>query len=165
MTDDALNAAAGGFVIAGGGNLICRLDPSSCSDFEHAKSNFVRTIFAHPLEWYSIKFGLFGRYWFNASNEWTTVSGNPSVFDVIANASFLIAGAISLLLLATKRLRSDPTWGLAIWLTTSLLGSYFLMFTVQQFETRYLYFPKIICLFALIVTAAVFWGSKKLRND
>ena len=61
MTTEYLESVNAGFVSAGGGNLICRIEPTTCGDTANAKRLFVKTFVNHPIEWYSLKYDVLGK--------------------------------------------------------------------------------------------------------
>lgn len=63
LTQD-LRAAGGDFIIKGGGNLSCLLDPSICGKTAEAKSLFFQTLIHHFPSWVRIKLSLLPRYAF-----------------------------------------------------------------------------------------------------
>jgi len=152
MTSNYLESIQAGWVVAGGGNLVCRIDPKTCGDTANAKSLFVRTFIRHPLEWYSLKFDVIGKYWFSSVRNWAGVVNNKSTsVDIIANGLLLIALIVLVALLFPRKVRSHSSWLLLMWFNASLFSAYMLIFTVAQFEVRYFYFPKIAGIFMVLI--------------
>lgn len=162
MSTEYLQSVHGGFVAAGAGNLVCRIEPSTCGDTANAKKLFIRTFIAHPLEWYSFKFDVIGKYWFSSLQNFSVISVQATFWDLLTNGIFLIALVFVFLMLFTKKLRSHELWPLLMWVTTSLILAYALIITVHQFETRYFYFPKIVSItLSLLVFSLYFRSNKK----
>lgn len=159
MTSDYLESVNGGFVVAGGGNLVCRIDPTTCGDTANAKKLFVKTFIKHPIEWYSLKLGLIGEYWFSSVQNWSAIGVASTFMDMVLNSIFLFSLFALVTLLFTRRLRSQQSWPVLIWFSISLFSAYLLIFTVQQFEARYFYFPKIAGITMLLITASLYFGS------
>jgi hypothetical protein len=160
MTSDALEQAKGGFVVAGGGNLVCRIDNSTCGDTTHAMKLFVKTFISHPIQWYSLKLEIIGNFWFSSIQDWVTPSSNNSTFmNTLGNGLALLALIIIVSLLFTKTLRSHKLWSLLVWFNLSLFSAYIFIFTAAHFEVRYFYFPKIAALFMLIAITALYFHT------
>lgn len=146
-----------GFINAGGGNLVCRIDPSTCGDSANAKQLFFKTFMAHPIEWYSLKFELIGKYWFSSMKNWTYAKFPPTPADTLLNGLLLLTLIALVCLLFTRKVRSHDSWVLLMWFNTSLISAYMLIFTLAHFEVRYFYFPKIAGIFMLIITASLYF--------
>jgi hypothetical protein len=153
-TTEHLESVGGGFVVAGRGNLTCRIDPATCGDKVNAKRLFIKTFLSHPVQWYSLKLEVLGEYWFSPTENWTAVSVAATPMSYVINTFFLIAIVAAILLLLVRKVRLHISWPVLAWLSLSLLSAYGLIFTVQQFEVRYFYFPKIIgvVLFFIVVS-------------
>jgi hypothetical protein len=165
MTSEDLEKKNGGFVVAGGGNLVCRIDPSTCGDLANSKKLFIQTFIRHPLEWYSLKLDVIGKYWFSSVENWTSVSVESTFVDKFVNGVFLVALVSLVFLLLTRRVRNHSLWYLLAWFNISLFSAYMLIFTVQQFETRYFYFPKIAGIaMILIVLCTYFQSTNKIKK-
>ncbi|MDC0598495.1 hypothetical protein OAP18_01430 [Gammaproteobacteria bacterium] len=161
QTTEYLEGAGGGFVVAGGGNLVCRIDPTTCEDFENAQALFLKTLLQHPVQWYSMKLDVIGKYWFSSVENWSSVSIEATWIDIIINGVLLVVMMALLYLLFTRKCIVDRSWILLFWINASLFSTYFLIFTVQQFEVRYFYFPKIAGMVMLLILASLYWPQKK----
>jgi len=158
MTSENLENAHGGFVVAGGGNLVCRIDPTTCGDIVHAKKLFFKTFITHPFEWYSLKFDVIGKYWFSSVQNWVATANVESTSaDVATNGLILFALIAIAALLFTRKLRSHGAWILLMWFNISLLSAYVLIFTFAHFEVRYFYFPKIAGIVMLIIICSLYF--------
>jgi hypothetical protein len=158
MTSEALEKANGGFVVAGGGNLVCRIDSSTCGDTTHAVKLFVKTFFSHPVQWYTLKLEIIGNFWFSSIQDWVTPSSiNSSYINAFGNGLALLSLIVIISLLFTRKLRSHESWGLLVWFNLSLFSAYILIFTAAHFEIRYFYFPKIAALFMLIAIVSLYF--------
>lgn len=150
-TSDDLISRGGGFVVAGGGNLTCRIDPVTCGDTVNAKQHFINTFLFHMDEWYALKLEVIGKYWFSSVSNWSSVGSEPSFFDYAINTIILSAIVLVFALSFIARVRLRAFWFIFVWFSLSLLVAYSLIFTVQQFEVRYFYFPKIMGVVLLII--------------
>jgi hypothetical protein len=158
-----------GFMVAGGGNLVCKIDPAACGDIGNAKRLFFNTLIMHPIEWYSHKFDVIGKYWFSSVQNWTDASTYKATsVDVATNGIFLIALIALAAFLFTRKLRSYGSWILLVWFNAALFSAYLLIFSLVHFEVRYFYFPKIAGIFmALIVVCQYFRPAERIdtRNN
>jgi hypothetical protein len=161
MTSEYLESKHGGFVVEGAGNLVCRIDPATCGDSANATKLFIKTFITHPVEWYSLKFDVIGKYWFSSVQNWTSVKFKSTSMDIAMNGLLLIALIALAALLFTKKVRYHGLWILLVWFNASLFSSYFLIFTVQQFEVRYFYFPKIAGMVMMLIVASLYYRSMK----
>lgn len=148
-----LEELGAGWVVAGGGNLTCQIDPTTCGRLENAESLFVRTFLSNPFEWYARKSEIIGDYWFAPVQNWTAVSVGPTVWDFVNNTLILAALGGLVVLLCLRNVRAWAEWYVQVWFTASLLSAYALIITVSQFEVRYFYFPKIVILAMFIIAA------------
>ena len=164
MTSEQLNNKQGGFVVAGGGNLVCRIDPTTCGDTANAKSLFIKTFISHPVEWYSLKFGVIGDYWFSSMDFMENSPSKATPRDIIANGLFLSALIALAALLLTRKVRYNGFWILLMWVNASLFSAYTLIFTVVHFEVRYFFFPKIVGLVMFLIVAGLYFRPMKKIN-
>lgn len=156
MTSSYLESIQGGWLVEGGGNLVCRIDPATCDDTENAKMLFVKTFIEHPVEWYSLKFDVIGKYWFSSVQNWAAIGVESTLMDIVTNGLFLIALILVVVLMFTRKVRHHGLWFLLMWFSVTLFSAYFLIFTVAQFEVRYFYFPKIAGLFTLLIITSLY---------
>jgi len=156
-TSEELRKVGGGFVVDGGGNLVCRIDPKTCGDLTNAKSLFIKTFIENPIEWYSLKLEVIGKYWFSSLQNWSSISVDSTHIDIIVNSVLLIFLIGILFMLLTRKIVLNKLWLLLVWINVSLLSTYFLIFTVQQFEARYFYFPKIQGVMMLLIVFVLYF--------
>lgn len=157
MTSEQLEKVGGGFVVAGGGNLTCRIDPTTCGDTTNAKQLFIKTFMAHPVEWYSLKFDVIGKYWFSSVKNLVSVEGAESTsIDFVTNALLLAALIAVIAFLLVRKVRSHIFWVLLVWFNGSLFSAYSLIFTAAHFEDRYFYFPKIAGIVMFLILASLY---------
>lgn len=147
------------FVSDGAGNLVCRIDQGACGNVENAKSLFIKTFLQNPLTWYSFKTDIIGKYWFAPVGNWANVSGETQALDLFFNGLVLTALLLILTLLFMKKVRRHFSWPILVWFNVSLLGSYWAIFTVQQFEVRYFFFPKIFIVLMCLLLVCLRWLS------
>ncbi len=151
MSSGYLQKAGAGWIVEGGGNLVCRIESSACGDTGNAKVLFVKTFLANPLEWCLLKFSLIGKYWFSSIQNWTGIGGKSTPMDVFVNGLLLGALVFSTFSLASQRLIAGGAWVLLLWINASLFSAYALIFTFAHFEARYFYFPKIVGMVMLLM--------------
>jgi uncharacterized protein (DUF2062 family) len=151
-----LLAKGGRFVIEGGGNLGCRLEPSYCGRDD--KKLFWLAFVRNPVAWIEIKSALIGRYWFSSSKNITVVWQSATKVDDFCNIVFLLCmfGIPVLLVL----LRADDAWPIILWLNASFCGAFLAIFVLVQLEVRYFYLVKIysfsMCTLLLALTIGRF---------
>jgi hypothetical protein len=160
-TSEELEKVGAGWVVAGGGNLTCRIDPTTCGDTANAKHLFVKTFFTHPLEWYSRKFEVIGSYWFSSVQNWSGVGVGPTLMDFTTNALLLVVLAAIIFYLWLRKMRNHSSWILLVWFNVSLLSAYFLIFTFAHFEVRYFYFPKISIITMFLVLSGLYFSRQE----
>jgi hypothetical protein len=169
QTSADLDAHRGGFVRAGGGNLACRIDPSTCGDVAHAEELFYRTLLGHPWEWISIKASLFGQYWFAPMGYWANVGRPPTAADFIFNGIIAAMAVAALLLpLLSRRLRQQPQWLVLVWFAWTLLATCGLIFLLVHLEARYFFLAKVAYTLLFILVVRMAWveqgGHSAARN-
>lgn len=155
-TEDLL-AKNGSFVVNGGGNLACRLEPDYCGKFE--RPLFLKAFFNHPLEWIGIKMSIAPDYWQPPFKGGRVPSNLYELSDVIGNVIFLACLILSLPLLWV--IRSYRHWATMAWLIGSLYGASFVIFTLVHFEIRYFFLLKIFSFSMAINLLAVAWSLRR----
>ena len=163
MTSNYLESIQGGWVVAGGGNLVCRIDPTTCGDTTNAKKLFVKTFITHPFNWYSLKFDVIGKYWFSSLRNWGGIKFEATSVDIATNGLLLMSLILLVALLFTRKVRSHNSWVLLMWFNASLFSAYMLIFTVVQFEVRYFYFPKIAGIFMFLIVTCLHYQPVKTQ--
>jgi hypothetical protein len=164
LQDDKLNSLGGGFVVSGGGNLTCRIDPSTCGRTDEAKTLFIRTLLNHPVEWYSLKLKLIAAYWFSSIENFVTVAKLPSLIDIFTNAIYLAALAGVIILLCMSRMRQQRLWPLLLWINLAFFTTTGLVVSLVHFEIRYFYFPKIYGIIMFSFLASLSYRIHKDKN-
>jgi hypothetical protein len=161
QTTEYLYKNSGGFVVAGAGNLTCRIDPATCGDTANAQKSFIKTFIKHPVEWYSFKFEVIGKYWFSSMKNRTHFKFSPTVADTLINGLLLMSLIALVCLLFTRKVRSHGSWILLMWFNASLISAYMLIFTLVHFEVRYFYFPKIAIMLMFIIVSSMYYQPMK----
>ena len=160
-----LQSVGAGFVVEGGGNLVCRIDPATCENSKNAKYLFIKTFLSHPIQWYHLKFELIGKYWFSSIENIVSVYQSPNITDIIANAICMMALIIIAALSFTPLMMRNQVSYVTAWINFSILLSHILIFTVQQFEIRYFYFIKIYALIMMMIKVVTFFYLKNSNKE
>jgi len=160
---ESLLGTGGGFVFEGAGNLVCRIDPATCGDAANAKNLFIKTFVEHPVEWYSMKLDVIGKYWFSSVKNFSTVVYQPTAMDFVWNGLILAALIYLILFLFTRNVRFHGLWILLVWFNISLISAYMLIFSLAHFEVRYFYFPKIVGVIMAIIVACLYYRPMKTQ--
>ncbi|ABW67097.1 glycosyltransferase family protein [Desulfosudis oleivorans] len=161
MRSEDLREIGGGWLVAGGGNLVCRIDPSACGDTKNAKKLFFRIFFRHPIQWYSLKFSAIGEYWFSSPRNFGGVKIEPARMDLAANGLLLMTVVAGGVLLFTRRVRCHGPWIFLSWFTISLFSAYGVIFSLAPLEVRYFYFPKIVGLLFFLMLLSLHFSQKR----
>lgn len=180
-SDQFLESLGGHWLVVGGGNMVCQVDPSTCLDTEdgidiyseeyidNKKRLFYKTFFENPVEWYSIKFENIGSYWFAHIGDWMLVTVEPAVIDTVMNGLLLVALIALVVLLFIRRVRLHSLWPVFVWFNVTLFSAYFVVFSLVHFEIRYFYFPKIAGVFMMIIAVGLYnqvrRGVRLVNND
>lgn len=156
-TSEALRNNYGGFIVEGGGNLACILEPTYCGQTDQAL--VYRALFNHPGEWYARKLSLIDDYWFAATTDWVTPRSDPSLGENLSNWLLLLyIFAIAPLLWLTRR---NPTATASVWLLGSFFICFFAIFTLVHLEARYFYLIKIFSTVGGIALACEAWSRRR----
>lgn len=161
-TDAALLAGNGAFVIRGGGNVACALDPSVCGKSDRAL--ILGVFVAHMREWLQIKASLLPEYWFASINDWGVPVTAAGRGDNLANglALLCVLAIAPLLHLGRRALASD----VLIWLFSSFFIFFFLVFVLIHYEVRYFYLFKIFAIVSSVLLACRAWHQMNTaRNE
>lgn len=157
-SDDTLLAQNGSFVIAGAGNLACKLEPSYCDKKDI--SLFYKSFIHHIGQWYKIRSFIVSLYWyaplFSYPKDFSIIHLSDHIYNSIL--FLLILGIISLLVLLRKTL----IWSVLIWINVSFFSAFFIIFTVAQIESRYFYLVKIYSIFMFIILLIYYLKEHKL---
>jgi hypothetical protein len=159
-TSEDLERNHGDFIVAGAGNLTCRIDPSTCGHTDEARALFMRTFLNHPIEWYSLKLAVIGPYWFS-SIEHFSVASPPGPLEVFTNAILLVLLAGLAAIVCIPAAWRQPFGLLSLWLDIAIFSAYGLLFSLTHFEVRYFYFPKIYGASMFLLQAALAYSIHK----
>ncbi|RKP50864.1 hypothetical protein D7S89_07270 [Trinickia fusca] len=159
-SNEILLAGDGEFVIAGGGNLACRLEPGYCGKTE--KSLFFKAFLHHMPEWYGIKLSLVPDYWMASPRNMSLIRYPASLVERIVNLVLMACVVMIVPLLGATR--KHPVWPILLWANLSFFGGFFVIFSLVQFEVRYFYLIKIYGLVMCIMLASIAWSQFSLRK-
>jgi len=163
--DSALVNTPSGFIAEGRGNLACIIDTSVCKRFEDAKSLSIKVLLKNPVKWYLRKYEVVGNFWFAPLGNWANVSIKPETIDYVTN-SILLAFFITSLTLLFRRQFFDPSiWLVLFGFNFAIYASYWVIFTIQQFEARYFFFPKIFMIFNFLLVLSLYLSKSKMKQD
>ena len=163
MTTSYLKEHHGEFVVEGGGNLVCRIDKTTCGDREHARKLFFKTLLTNPIAWYKVKLGIVGKYWFSSIENWSAATIRPKLADYLFNSIilFMLIGSIAHLFLGSEWCKDNKL--IFIYIYATFFSAYFIIFTIQQYEVRYFYFPKIMIIVMSLLQISMFKSNHKCR--
>jgi hypothetical protein len=161
-TEQDLLRAGGGFVIAGGGHLACKLEPSYCGQTE--VGTFYRAFFKNPFVWLLEKLKRVPAYWMGPPklHALSEVRVSPTNAERIANWLFLLCIVLGLFRLWTMRDRRVFT--VQVWFHLSLYAALLAVYALAHLEARYFYLPKIFGVVALITLLPSWPNHKALRS-
>lgn len=164
---DSLRSKGASWLVEGGGNLTCRIDPLTCGKSENARELFISTFLNHPLEWIAIKFSLFPKYWFSSIQDLATPTTKIGFFDTLFNVIYLLGFLILVLEFIYFSLNISIFSIFFGWILSSVTISYLAIFTMAHYEARYMIFPKIFIIFMLIcsIPRLIFIASKKFNSN
>lgn len=164
-TDAELDAKGGSFVVRGGGNVVCNINPQTCGKLDQARSLFFRTFIEQPVDWLEYKARRMPVYWFAPIGTWTAVLAEPSWSDLVYNAISAVAIMASFTLVLTARsIRKDSAWLALSLFNMTLFIAYGAVLVFVHFEARYLYFPKFIGLVLFLIEGAVLLANRSSRK-
>jgi glucose-1-phosphate cytidylyltransferase len=150
-TDQDLRAAGGQFLIEGGANLACKLEPSWCG--KNHPDLFYGAFFRHPFEWIADKASRVPAYWMTPPGmETLTLPREPGFGQGFANVLLLLillAGAWQL-----WRIRRQPAFAMHAWFQGSLYACLLAVYLMVHLEARYMYLPKLFAIIGLITLLA-----------
>jgi hypothetical protein len=150
-TDAQLNAINAGWLVEGGGNLMCELDPNYCGKAD--KNLFFQSLFTHIVPWYEVRFRTIGAYWFAALG--SLVGPEPGDWQNFAlNALYLLCMIATIPLLILRRKFDAMGY---LWFTSAFYVCFLLILSLIHYEARYFYLLKIFAVFTtiLLVTSVV----------
>ncbi len=158
-TDKELNDAGGEFIVRGGGNLACNLDPSYCGRAE--KSKFFRAFRKNIVQWSLTKFSLVRDYWFVSPGGWLAPADQPFSDKIVNWIFFFFVLAAFPLLWCTRRHRNSL---INFWVLSSFYSCFFAVFLVVHFEARYFYAIKLFSAFYIIMLSCTVWQLFKEKK-
>lgn len=164
QTDAELESSGRGFILAGGGNLTCKVDPTTCGKESELTKLFLKTYLENPLKWYELKLRKIGKYWFSPIVNWVTVNAQPNLFDYFINMIFLVLIMSSSILLSLSDLRKTHAGKAISWIFYSLVFAYSIIYSLVHFEVRYFYFPKIMSLIFFVLTISSYISHKQNKS-
>jgi hypothetical protein len=147
-----LRANGADFVVTGGGNLACKLQPNYCGQKDSVY--FYGAFLNNMGDWIAHKAQLLPKYWMAPPRRATMVRVNE---EGTAMENFANLGFLACLLLGLWRLwaiRHEPVFPLQAWLQLSLYGCLAAVYTLVHLEARYMYLPKIFAVVALVTLLA-----------
>ena len=158
-SDQDLKARGGNFVIAGGGNIACKVSPEDCG--KNDAKLFFKAFFQPPLEWYAWKLEVIPKFLspFSAAS---LFKGNAyAVQELISDYVIVLLMLLTLPLIWICRKRE---WILLVaWPVVSFCGAYAAIITFAQLETRYFYLPKLFAVLIFIQLASLARSRWKAR--
>lgn len=153
MREQELVSKGGRFVVLGGGQLACKLEPSYCGASDPAL--FYKAFLQHPGEWLLEKARILPTYWLAppVPGSMATVDVPPSGPQVLVNVFFFAC------FLATWgclwKIRRRPEFPVHAWMLISLSGCLLAVYTLAHLEARYFYLPKIFSVVELLMLLAL----------
>lgn len=150
-TDEDLLKIGGSFVINGGGDLACKLEPSYCG--QTSSVYFYKAFFKNFLSWYKAKISLLPSFWYQVTGR------DGALFSTLCLLAMI--GLLPLLVLC----RRYVGWSLIAWITASFYGTFFVIFTLVHFEFRYFYLVKIFSLVSFLNLSVVAWSIYRQRRS
>lgn len=155
-TDNQLVDVGGKWIVYGGGNLACTLEPSYCGKTE--KEAFYHAFFKHMDQWYARKLARVGEYWFSSTINFALPETVPTFLENAANLFYLMCVLATLPLL--WRVRHNPDAAIYWWFCCGFYSCFFVIFTFVHFETRYFYAVKIFSVFSVLLLSGMTWQMR-----
>jgi hypothetical protein len=150
--EEELRSSGAHFVVAGGGNLACRLQPDYCGQTD--SMYFYKAFFKNMRAWVAHKVQLLPMYWMappqRGAMVWVGAEG--TLMEKLANIGFF--GCLLLGLWRLWAIRREPVFPLQAWMQLSLYGCLAAVYTLVHLEARYMYLPKIFAVMALVTLLA-----------
>jgi hypothetical protein len=165
-TDAELVANKRGFVVRGGGNVVCNINPQTCGKLDQARSLYFRTFAEQPGDWLEYKARRMPAYWFAPIGTWTDVRTEPGWSDIVFNTISAVAIIASFTLVLTARsIRKDEAWLALSLFNVTLFIAYGAILVFVHFEARYLYFPKFIGLVLFLIEGAILVAHRSAKKE
>ena len=160
-TDQQLFAVGGNWIVYGGGNIACKLEPAYCGKTD--KDLFYRTVVQHMGDWYAHKLANVRHYWFATLRDFTAPIRTPSLLEILESFFYLFC-VLSIPPLLW-RIRRHPQAAIYWWFCSSFYAGCFAVFTFVHFETRYFYALKIFSMFNVMLLLGMAWQMRKAADD
>ncbi len=159
LTNTQLLERGAGWLVEGGVNAACIVDPSYCGKKNGLE--FYKVFARHPIKWLRFKFNIVGKFWFSSIQSYSGGRTSLSPMDIVVNWFFLILLFITFPLLCL--IRRAPNALIISWVTISFYSCFLVIFTFVSFEYRYFYAVKIFSLFSVLQLICIAWNGVK-RN-
>lgn len=156
-SDEKLLGMGAKFVIIGGGNLACKLEPDYCDKTD--KSLFYDAFFRNPGKWLGYKSTFLEKFWFSDIEYFPEVVDDEDYPGDYLENSLILALALSsfCILFAARKMRSASLY---FWVFCSFYGCFLIVFSLVQLEVRYFFLMKIFAMFCWIALAATVWSAR-----
>jgi hypothetical protein len=159
-TDKELVEAGGSWIVLGGGNVACIVEPSYCGKSD--KAGFYQAFMHHPLDWTLYKLRIMGDYWFSSLRNFAPNHYFASAGDFVANLVILSFVFFNFFFLI--RIRRHPDFPLYLWGCLAFYVCCFSIFLLVHFETRYFYALKIYGIFTFVSLSSIVWSLPTARR-
>ncbi|MCC7679929.1 glycosyltransferase [Janthinobacterium sp. FW305-128] len=155
-TNKELLDVGGEWVINGGGNIACNVEPSYCGN--PGKDGFYQALIKHPRQWFGRKISLLGDYWFSSLADLGGVIRISSFMENTTNFFYLLCVLATLpLLWMVRRHRNFLLYG---WICGAFYSCFAVVLSLVHLETRYFFVIKIFALFSTIGLSCLAWGMR-----
>ena len=159
-TDKDLIEAGGAWIVQGGGNVACKVEPSYCGKSE--KAGFYQAFMNHPIDWFLYKYEALPDYWFSSLRNFANIPHSATAVDLINNLVILFFVFFNLALLL--KIRRHPDFPVYAWQCFSFYVCSFCIFLFVHYETRYFYALKIYGIFTFISLSAIAWRLSRFSR-
>jgi len=159
-TDETLLAGGGGFVVRGGGNVACHLEPQYCGETDEGV--YYKIFYSHPIKWTGEKLKLLPDYWFAPLEGLVTPLKQPSVIDNFVNTLFALCFIGMFFLHYLMRTKSVLLGAFVV--SIAVAASHVAIVVFSHFEVRYFFFIKIYSVFMCLLLVSFYLnreGSKR----
>ncbi len=156
-TDQELIDAGGEWIVLGGGNVACKVEPSYCGKSEEGR--FYEALMHHPVEWIAYKAAAFPDYWFSSLKNFTLIRYPATAVGFVTNFLLLVLVFLNIFLLL--KIRRHPDFPVYFWQCLSFYACSFSIFLLVHYETRYFYALKIYGAFTFFTLLPVAWNVLK----
>ena len=151
-----LTSNGSGFVVDGGGNLGCALEPPLCG--KGKSSDLLPVFIRHFFAWEAIKASILPKYWFASLDYLGSAAFAPTRADLIWNWLLALTFPLTFVgLLAARAYRWRP---FLIWLTASFCAYLFFVHSIVHFEVRYFFLPKMFFFHMTVLLVSIAWRTR-----